>query len=470
MNRTHVDARPVVAQLPQGAPCVRVTAGAGTATEKCWNLSRCATLIGSTRKAHIVLHDAVVARAHCVIVNTGTDVLLKDLFTEDGTLCNGRAVSLTALHDGDVIELGENSIHVSISGAGPSVGDAHQRPAPTRMAMPVKLFDLDTNMRWTLQTAVAMIGSGEPADVQLVGEDLDYAHAVLFRLGRGLAVYDLTGRGIRVDGQPVMVSLIREGQVLQIGSSRLHVGEPELRADGSAPRKVTREPAVAPVAGSARPPVTPTPPAGSRSVEPAAVPASRPAAAAPAKATATPRPAVATAAAVVADRPAAPVAPEPRDVPTPDTTAPADAPAKPLVNESLDPIMRSLADLEQDIASLQTSISDSWRRLNCETDRHVDPTDDINPSPEDLMKRARDLDAVEAGLRGQLHDLTRCQEQLAERERELAAQAARIHEERLKFFQDQAAWAKRKAEITRRASELDRRERLLAERSARPQG
>ncbi len=448
MNKVHVDARPVLPQLPQGAPCVRVTAGAGTPAEKCWNLSRCATLIGSTRKAHIVLHDAAVARAHCVIVNTGTDVLLKDLFTEDGTLCNGRAVSLTALHDGNVIELGENSIHVSMTGASAGVGDAHNRPAPTRMALPVKLCDLDTGRRWTLQPAVAMLGSADSADVPLTGDDIDHAHAVLFRLGRGLAIYDLTGRGIRVDGQPVVVSLVREGQVIQIGASRLQLGDPPARSDGSAPpRPAAREPAAAhPVVAIPSPSVT------------------RPAAVAPAAARRV------AAAAQTAPRPAAPPAPAVAEAPASPAESASTPPPAPSANEPLDPIMRSLADLEREIASLQASISDSWRRLNSETDVQADPTQDLNPTPESLLKRSQELEGVEAALRGQLHDLTRCQEQLAERERELAAQAARIHEERLKFFQDQAAWAKRKAEITRRASELDRRERLLAERSTRAQG
>ncbi|MBI4718161.1 MAG: hypothetical protein HY763_10180 [Planctomycetes bacterium] len=57
-------------ELPATAPFVRITAGVGSASQKTWNIRRPVTLIGSTRPAHIVLHDRDVSNAHCVIVNT----------------------------------------------------------------------------------------------------------------------------------------------------------------------------------------------------------------------------------------------------------------------------------------------------------------------------------------------------------------------------------------------------------------
>ncbi len=51
---------------------------------------------------------------------------------------------------------------------------------------------------------------------------------------------------------------------------------------------------------------------------------------------------------------------------------------------------------------------------------------------------------LEGMLRGYLHDLTRCLEGLEHRERDLACQSERIHEERLKLYQDQAKWARRR--------------------------
>ncbi len=82
-------------ELPSEAPRVRITAGVGSAAQKTWNIRRPVTLIGSKRPAHIVLHDRDISPAHCVIINTGVDVLLKDLYTHSGTLCDDSRVDLT---------------------------------------------------------------------------------------------------------------------------------------------------------------------------------------------------------------------------------------------------------------------------------------------------------------------------------------------------------------------------------------
>ncbi len=88
MNQTEIQVREATLTLPSSAPLVRITAGIGSAGQKTWNLRRTVTLIGSHRPAHIVLHDRDVSGAHCVIVNTGTDILLKDLRSREGTFCN----------------------------------------------------------------------------------------------------------------------------------------------------------------------------------------------------------------------------------------------------------------------------------------------------------------------------------------------------------------------------------------------
>src|SRR3990172_11824147 len=106
--------RDVTVELPAGAPQIRVTAGAGSAGQKTWTLRRPVTVIGSRRPAHIVLHDEDISNAHCVIVNTGSEVLLKDLHTSSGTQLNKTRVNLAVLADGDVITLGDTTIQVAI--------------------------------------------------------------------------------------------------------------------------------------------------------------------------------------------------------------------------------------------------------------------------------------------------------------------------------------------------------------------
>ena len=114
MSSGQTQQRDELLTLPEGAPRVRITAGLGTASQKSWYLRRPVTLIGSRRRAFIVLHGEAVAKAHCVIVNTGSVVLLKDLHTEAGTLCNSKGVDLIVLRDGDLVQIGSTLIQVAI--------------------------------------------------------------------------------------------------------------------------------------------------------------------------------------------------------------------------------------------------------------------------------------------------------------------------------------------------------------------
>ena len=143
--------------LPDDAPRVRVTAGPGSAVQKTWNLRRPCTLIGSRRPAHILLHGRDMSAAHCVIVNTGREVLLKDLHTSAGTLCNTVRIGLTVLSDGDVITLGDTKIQVAIkspqldsddSGCGNTYTD------PTTFRDPVSLTFVHTDRTWLIHDAV----------------------------------------------------------------------------------------------------------------------------------------------------------------------------------------------------------------------------------------------------------------------------------------------------------------------------
>ena len=132
--------------LPPDAPKIRITAGLGTANQKTWNLRRPVTLIGSSRLAHLVLSRETVSRAHGIIVNTGSEVLLKDLHSTNGSWCNGRRVDLAVLNDGDVLKLGDTSIQVAIHAIGASPEATSTGAAshdPLRLPDPVVLHRPD---------------------------------------------------------------------------------------------------------------------------------------------------------------------------------------------------------------------------------------------------------------------------------------------------------------------------------------
>lgn len=278
---------------------------------------------------------------------------------------------------------------------------------------PVPLFvrDLTIRSRWEVEKAVVLIGR-EAGEIQLDGTDVSPAHAILFSLNNGIAVSDVGGgTGLLVDGEAVTLAKVKPGQVVQIGSHRLEIGELTNLGLGS------RSPTTPPIRTFA-----------SQSGPRAAL-----------------KPALS------------------RD--QPDT----DQPGSPLHDDNTkpaDPITGSPADILSGLAALRQRVTESWDRLNTRNWSSNEDFLGLAASPAESTSRARELEEGDAALRGHLHDLTRLLEQLVEREREVTGHSKRIHEERLKLFRDKAAWAKRQVELDRQAAELARLELVLADRSA----
>ena len=228
MTMIPANAREPSLELPTTAPILRITAGAGSAGQKTWNIRRPVTLIGARRPAHIVVHDRDVSKAHCVIINTGSDVLIKDLHTALGTRRNGMTVELALLEDGDVIQVGNTRIQVAIRvpDGGQSDSDCGEKfVEPTQFAEPVRFALKHTDLTWSVRDAVALIGRHEQAEVRLDHPDVSTRHAVLFRLGDQPALYDLGSRtGTTVGGQPLLASLLRDGDLAGIGPCLLQLG------------------------------------------------------------------------------------------------------------------------------------------------------------------------------------------------------------------------------------------------------
>lgn len=86
---------------------------------------------------------------------------------------------------------------------------------------------------------------------------------------------------------------------------------------------------------------------------------------------------------------------------------------------------------------------------------------------ETLAAREAELDARDAALRGQLHDLARFQEQLLSREREIAGRVADVQAEADLLLAGTNEAAEREADFARREQELQRRENAIAQRWSR---
>lgn len=210
--------------LPEGAPRVRITAGLGTASQKSWYLRRPVTLIGSRRRAFIVLHGEAVAKAHCVIVNTGSVVMLKDLHTQAGTLCNGKQVNLTVLRDGDLVQVGSTPIQVAIQTFRTKGRQAGATGAdPGKLGTPLRLHRAGGAHGWLINEDCAVIGRRAGVAVRLDHQAVSDAHALLFILDGQTALFDLASEsGTFRNSQPVGLTRIDPGDRLRVGPFELN--------------------------------------------------------------------------------------------------------------------------------------------------------------------------------------------------------------------------------------------------------
>lgn len=405
----NVDVKPENApaiELPSTAPQVRITAGVGSAAQKTWNLRRPLTLIGSRRPAHIVLHDRDISHAHCAIINSGRDVLLNDLHTSSGTLCNSERIGLTLLTDGDVITVGAYKIQVAIripedpnedSGCGLAFND------PTRFRTPVSISLLHTDQRWNLEEAAALIGRHPDAKILLDNKDVSRRHALVFRYQNAPAVFDLGGcGGVWVNGKQCSTTPLADADRITVGPFGLGV---ELNGSMTADAAAHED--------------SPEPKAN---VEPCNAPGDKTASY------------------------------ERSRVPGSET-------AHVQGDQNTD-----AAAVESELDELQKKIAESWDRLNAWQSQLLADAD----APEkDPATREAEVNARDAAIRGQLHDITRFQEQLTERERQLAAERAQLQEEKDQFAADRKAFDEQETALAQRTDELARREHVLAQRWSR---
>ena len=89
-------------------------------------LTKDRSTIGRRPYNDVVIDNLAVSGEHAVIQMAGSDAVLEDLGSTNGTFVNGRAVRKQALSDGDVIEIGRCAVrYLAHGGAAPA-----ETPAP----------------------------------------------------------------------------------------------------------------------------------------------------------------------------------------------------------------------------------------------------------------------------------------------------------------------------------------------------
>jgi pSer/pThr/pTyr-binding forkhead associated (FHA) protein len=70
-----------------------------------FKITKSVSNVGRGAEADIQIDDSSVSRLHCAIV-LGSDVLVRDLGSTNGTLIDGVRATETVVHDGSIIKIG----------------------------------------------------------------------------------------------------------------------------------------------------------------------------------------------------------------------------------------------------------------------------------------------------------------------------------------------------------------------------
>lgn len=76
------------------------------------SLEEAAVTLGRDPDCDVVIPNMLASRQHCRIEFDGSDILLTDLESQNGTLVNGDLVEQTVLKSGDVITIGISDLEI----------------------------------------------------------------------------------------------------------------------------------------------------------------------------------------------------------------------------------------------------------------------------------------------------------------------------------------------------------------------
>lgn len=168
-------------------------------------------VMGRAEQADIVLDDKEVSRKHAQLLIDGDTVFVRDLGSGNGTFIGGRSVRESVVAPGAEIDITPFSISFTVVGAAPAGGpflEGIDGPAAGR--------------RFPLKGDAMSIGRHEEQDIHLDDVGASRNHAMLIRRGETWSVRDNgSANGLFLNGQRVRDGILRAGDVVRIGNSRL---------------------------------------------------------------------------------------------------------------------------------------------------------------------------------------------------------------------------------------------------------
>src|SRR2546422_401156 len=106
------------------------------------------TTIGRLEDNAFQIAEPSVSSHHCELIQRGSDIVVKDLNSTNGTFVNGEKITEAALKPGQILRLGQVEMRLE-SGTGSTAAAPVKKPLEKTMVIPqgVKAHDLDQGTR-----------------------------------------------------------------------------------------------------------------------------------------------------------------------------------------------------------------------------------------------------------------------------------------------------------------------------------
>jgi len=104
------------------------------------------TTVGRLEDNAFQISEPSVSSHHCELNQRGTDLLVKDLNSTNGTFINGEKVAEAVLKPGQILRLGQVEMRLE-SGAAAAASAASKKPLEKTMVIGIKAQDLEQGAR-----------------------------------------------------------------------------------------------------------------------------------------------------------------------------------------------------------------------------------------------------------------------------------------------------------------------------------
>lgn len=207
-----------------GSPKLTLTLTSGTQSGLRVPCHRIVTLVGAREGCKVHLPDKRIAPVHVALINDGTKVSAIDLLTRSGTTLNGLKLEYEPLNQGDVLELASWTFEARIQRT-PNYSNADEHALDTDPASEqLSLEHIRSGRVLQPNRDVCIVGRRAGSDIYLDDNRVSRTHALLMTYFGSPAVVDLvTANGTFVNGESVVFSKLKDGDLLAIGDSEFRV-------------------------------------------------------------------------------------------------------------------------------------------------------------------------------------------------------------------------------------------------------